>query len=38
MDNNQKKAKKWFLALRNNLVNCLEEIEGESFIFKNWEF
>ena len=37
MDNNQKEAKKWFLALRNNLVNCLEKIEGKSFTFKNWD-
>ena len=37
MDKNQKEAKKWFLTLRNNLVNCLEEIEGKSFTFKNWD-
>ena len=37
MDNNQKEAKKWFLALRNNLVIGLEEIEGKSFTFKNWD-
>ena len=37
MTNNQKEAKKWFLALRNNLVNSLEKIEGKSLTFKNWD-
>ena len=37
MNKKQKEAKKWILDLRNNLVNCLEEIDGKSFTFKNWD-
>ena len=36
MNLKQKTAKDWFLKLRNQLVEVLERIEGEKFVYKDW--
>ena len=36
MNQEQENAKKWFLKLRNDLVNALEIIEDKKFKYKDW--